>query len=176
MSMNNQSVVRDNYAHLKNRPKNRADIGNLFQTPEVGETVSPTPGTNGTRDASIVDTVPTTVEVIGDDLENDSRREARNHVDDVSDPDSPEYNPSDPDFETDWSENNSAREYSPANHSISDQEAAKRNDSTGTGGISGVPLVNAGVVPARSMGGPGVAVSEIHSARQVADGLLRGKK
>jgi hypothetical protein len=64
MGMTTSNTNRDNYAHLKNRPKNRADIGSMFNTPEVTDTVSPAPGTNGTRkhahptDSSISDTEP----------------------------------------------------------------------------------------------------------------------
>ena len=74
-------------------------------------------------------------------------RTKRDRVDDISNPDSPEYNPSDPDFDDEWSEKDSIR--------------AKRNDSTGTGGISGIPLT----------GQLGIVRAGDHT-----NSLLRGKK
>ena len=91
------------------RPKNRSDVG--WTTPEIGDTVSPAPGSNGTR--AIVDTVPQNAEI--------------------------ELPTAPADVETD-----SADRPSYPNPSV-------RNDSTGTAGISGLPLVNTGIVKARDM-------------------------
>ncbi len=50
MAMHTTSIVRDNYAHLKKRPKNRGDMG--LDAPEMQETVSPAPGSNDPEDNS----------------------------------------------------------------------------------------------------------------------------
>jgi hypothetical protein len=95
------------------------------QGPEISGTISPAPGTDGKRD----------------------------HVADVSDPDSPLYNESDPEFDPNWDREEDSF--------MSQTDFASRDDSTGTGGIAGVPLT--GVAP-------------IGHARCVADSILKGKK
>jgi len=141
MSLNTQNFIPGNRGTQDRTLGQKRDGLPNNNVTEISDTLSPAPGTDGKRD----------------------------HVDDVSDPDSPMYDESSPDFDPDWKEENAlgfggsvaskpaTPDYdlehkdnvSPINDTAS---KGRRDDSTGTGGIAGVPLTgNGGIQPARAV-------------------------